>query len=304
MTFVIHANLDCESTWNHIPLPPAIQHRVSLYGLLASAFAPDDAEIELWTPAAIDPARWLGTAKAQFRVGVPPRADFAWADPRAAAANDRRLVHAIAALPGSWIVGCDDDLERDWIAGPWIAKPVWAAAGRDRCRGNGPPAREHRTRLHRLLARCGALVVEPWCDRLLDVGLCAAIDDRGAITANPPHGLISDPRGGFVGIDLAGAALLPSERAELEAALAAAGAAIARTGFTGRFAIDAFAYRDHGGTRRFHPLCEINARTTFGWVAWAFAARCGTSRLGFSPAPAGATVLVAPAHDHITAWIA
>ena len=81
-------------------------------------------------------------------------------------------------------------------------------------------------------------------------------------------------------------------------------------------AVDAFAYRDGDGTRRFHPLCEINARLTFGWIARALAARLGTRRLGFGPPPDGALVLigadesgrggnaVADAGDGVTAWCA
>lgn len=301
--FVIHANLDCESKWSGLALPPAVERRISLYGTLLMVFAPDGVAVELWTPAAIDPARWLGATKPTFRVGAPSRADLAWADERAAAANDRRLALAIAGLPGARVVTSVELDDARWFAGPWIAKPVWTAAGRDRCRGVGPPTSEQRARLARLVARCGALVVEPWCDRIVDVGVCAAIDRRGEITAKPPHALITDPHGGFAGVDVAGVALEPDERARLHAVVSEAGAAIAATGFVGRFSIDAFAYRD-GGERRFHPLCEINARITFGWVAWAFAERLGTTRLGFSPPPPGATVLVAPGSDPITAWIA
>jgi hypothetical protein len=192
-----------------------------------------------------------------------------------------------------------DELE---LAGEWIAKLPWTAAGRDRCRGRGAPTPDQRTRLERLLAVCGALVVEPWCERIVDVGVCARVDAHGVVTARPPHGLLTDPRGGFLGIDLAGAQLEPAEHAQLATMVAAAGAAIAGTGYVGRFAIDAFAYRVDG-ERRFHPLCEINARTTFGWVAWAFAARAQTTRLGFGEPPAGARVLIAPGSDRVTAWI-
>jgi hypothetical protein len=62
-------------------------------------------------------------------------------------------------------------------------------------------------------------------------------------------------------------------------------------------------YRE-GDTRQLHPICEINARYSFGWIARAFASRLGTTRLGFSAPPPGATVLIAPGHDRVTAWIA
>jgi hypothetical protein len=217
-------------------------------------------------------------------------------------ANDRRLALAVGALPGARAITSIDELA---LAGPWVAKVPWTAAGRDRARGEGPPSPELRTRLSRLLAAAGALVVEPWCARILDVGTCATVDASGAVTAEPPHGLLVDARGNFLGIDLAPPPLAPAERALLDERVAAAGAAIARTGYTGPFAVDAFAYVDGAGARRFHAPCEINARTTFGWIARAYGKRLGATRLGLAgEPPPGARVLIAPAADGVTAWIA
>ncbi|MCW5808419.1 MAG: hypothetical protein KIT31_39075, partial [Deltaproteobacteria bacterium] len=139
-----------------------------------------------------------------------------------------------------------------------------------------------------------------------DAGQCATVDAAGTVDARPPHGLLVDARGGFAGIDLdlARAALLPTELAELARTVAVVGAALARLGYAGPFGVDAFAYRAADETRRFHPLVEVNARYTFGWVAHAVAARRDARRLGFGPAPPGATTLIAPAGDNVTAWCA
>lgn len=297
--FVIDANLDCESRWSGLALSRAVLERISAYGALVSLLAPDDVELEVWTPAAFDHLRWRG-APATFRVGTPPRADLVWANPAAKAANDRRLAHSVGALPGSKTITRVDELD---LAGPWIAKVPWAAAGRDRCRGEGAPTVEQTTRLERLLAATGALVVEPWCDRVLDVGACATVD-AGTVTMQSPHGLVVDARGGFVGIDLAPPALERSESARLAEQVLAAGAAIARTGYAGPFAIDAFAYRDGSGARRFHAPCEINARYSFGFIAHALLGRFGKARLGLAgEPPLGARTLVANTGDGVTAWI-
>lgn len=305
MPFVIHANLDCEATWAGTTLPAGVTARISLYGALLATLAPRDPEV--WVPAAIDPARlvpapaWCVPA---MRVGVPPRADLAWADPSARAANDRRLALRVAdeqrlGLPGAKTIASLAELD---LSGPWVSKAPWTSAGRDRCHGVGEPTREQRTRIERLLARHGSLVLEPWCDRLVDVGVCATVCEDRSVVAHPPHGLVSDARGGFLGIDLAPPALLAHERALLDVCVQAAGAAIAALGYVGPFAIDAFAYRD-GAERKFHPLCEINARYTFGWIARSLGARFGTQRLGFARAiPEGAVVLVAPADDGVAAW--
>ncbi|MBA3540746.1 MAG: hypothetical protein H0T79_14135, partial [Deltaproteobacteria bacterium] len=122
-------------------------------------------------------------------------------------------------------------------------------------------------------------------------------------TSHPPHGLVVDARGGFIGIDLAPPPLEPAERDRLGELVEAAGRALAAIGYAGPYALDAFVYRD-GAARRFHPICEINARYTFGFIARALGERFGARRLGFGPVPAGATVLVAPAPgDPATAWI-
>jgi len=223
----------------------------------------------------------------------------------ARAANDRRLALAVAAAHGAQLSGqrtirSADEIE---LPGPWVCKAPWTAAGRDRCRGAGPPTAEQRTRLERLLARSGELVLEPWCERIVDVGVCATVAPSGEVTAHPAHTLLADARGGFVGIDLAPPPLEPAELARLAELVTAAGRALAELGYAGPVAVDAFAYRD-GERRAFRPLCEINARLSFGWIARALAARLGAQRLGFGPAPPEALVLIAPADDGITAWCA
>ena len=346
--FVIHANLDAEARWAGGSLPGSIATRVSYYAALLSVLAPSDTEVEVWAPAAIDASRLIASPRWHpplMRVGTPPRADLVWAQPDAKAANDRRLAHTIAreidrdaaatsiaavatSLPRAAVVETLDALVA-WTSagGRWVAKAPWTTAGRDRCHGEGAPTDEQRTRLSRLLAKFGSLVVEPWMERMFDVGVCARVDEfrprtragtspradiaaatsiSGAdpdfyVTTSEPHSLITDTRGTFLGIDLAAPVLEPHEHTQLGVTARTVGARLAAIGFRGPFAIDAFVYRDASGTRRLHSLCEINARYTFGHIARALGTR-GTG-LGFGAAPADATVLVAPANDGVTAWI-
>jgi len=284
MTVVVHANLDIEATWTGATLPQRVLARISAAGALLSAFGD-----EVWTPAPVDPARVA--MRVALRTGAPPRADVAWAQAGAKAANDRRLAQRVCALPGARVATTLDELAA--MPAPWVAKAPWTAAGRDRVRG--PLDAETARYAARLLARHGALVVEPWCDRVLDFGVCATVD-AGGVTAQAPHGLLVDARGGFLGIDLGEPALTTAERDRVEAAVHAAGAALAATGYHGPFAIDGFVW----GDRQLHPVCEINARYTFGWVARALGAR----RLGFGAPPPGATVLVRPTDvDPTCAWL-
>ena len=302
---VIHANLDAEARWVHRTLPQAIATRASYYAALSAALADDASEV--WTPMPIDAARLRSDPAwtiPTLRHGTPPHADLVWADPAGKAANDRRLALRVAteigaALPGTHVIEHVDQLV---LAGPWVAKAPWTTAGRDRCIGAGVPTTEQRTRLSRLLHTFGALVVEPWCERLLDLGVCGRVRGDATIEVSPPHGLVTDARGTFLGIDLSPPALSDAEREMLQRTTTAAGTAIAALGHRGAFAIDAFVYRDVTGTRTLHPLCEINARHTFGTIARALGRR-GVTQLGFSTPPPHARLLIAPADDGVVAWV-
>jgi hypothetical protein len=317
-------NLDCEARWAGAALPGAVQRRISLYATLLAAVAPDGDRPEIWVPAEVDPARLVAhprwsppVVRAPAPADPPPGAfDLAWADPAAAAANDRSRALAIAgelgvALPGARVVASLAELDAQLSAHPgrpWICKARWTAAGRDRARGTGDAlAGELRTRIARMLARFGPLVFEPWLDRVVDLGLCGEVDADGEVRLLEPHRIATDPRGGFLGIELS-PRLDPGVTEPLCAVARAAAARLAaQTGYRGRFAIDAFVYRDSrrpAGADALHPLCEINARHSFGWIAHALARRLGTRRLGFDAPPPGATVLIAPGPDRVTAWCA
>lgn len=314
-------NLDCEARWAGVALPEPVLRRVSLYAALFAACAPDgagDADREphrIWVPAPVDPRRLIahpGWAPPVVCAGAPPGVlDLRWADPEARGANDRSRTLAIAqalgvALPGACVVASLADLDAAVaaLAGrPWISKARWTAAGRDRARGSGPVGGELRTRIGRMLERFGHLVLEPWLDRVDDVGVCGELSAGGEVALAEPHRLISDPRGGFLGIALAPAIDRAIAEPLHDVACAAARLLAAQTGYCGPFAVDAFVYRDRGG-HHLHPLCELNARHTFGWIARALGRRLGIRRLGFDAPPAGATVLIAPDDDRVTAWCA
>jgi len=318
-------NLDCEAGWAGVQLPEAVQRRISLYAALFAACAPSDGREgdgkdpephEIWMPAAVDPARLVahpGWTPPRLRVSEPRPSvfDLRWADPAAKNANDRSRTLAIAqalgvALPGARVVGSLAELEAH-VAGfanrPWICKARWTAAGRDRARGTGATVDgELRVRLGRMLARFGPLVFEPWLDRVADYGVCGEVG-AGDVSVAEPHQMITDPRGGFLGVALD--AVEPAVAEPLRQLARAAATRVAATGYRGPFAIDAFLYRDPcTAALHLHPLCELNARYTFGWIARGLARRLGIRRLGFDPPPPGATVLIAPGDDHVTAWCA
>ncbi len=293
---IVLANLDCEARWAGAPLPLRVLRRISAASALLAYLVPE-GDVEVWAPAEVDPARLALGRIVTMRTGTPARWDVAWADPLAKRANDRRLALAVHAELGTTLPGAraiTSIAELDGMRGLWVAKAPWTAAGRDRIHGDGPPSDEQRVYAGRLIERSGCLLVEPWLQRVFDVGVTARLE-RGRVIAAPPHTLLTDTRGAFLGIDLTDPPLTPQERDALDRAVVAAGAALDRAGYTGPFTVDAFV---HGPERRLH-MCEINARHTFGHVARALGSRV----LGFGPAPAGATTLIAPAEDDpFTAW--
>ena len=182
------------------------------------------------------------------------------------------LAHANGwSLPGARLITSLDELPRD--SHQWIAKAPFSAAGRERVRFTGS---EHRTRLARLLARFGALLVEPWVDRVLDLGCAGLVGDT--VRLFPPHRLDIERSGVFRAavIDDSGATIAhPTFLTEVVDTAATAGDALRAAGYRGPFSIDAYLWRDEAGAPRLQRLSEINARLTFGLVARAAAERAG-----------------------------
>lgn len=194
------------------------------------------------------------------------------------------------ALSGAQMVASLSDLER--MPGPWVVKAPYSASGRSRyilreeSLLSDPKSR--RT-VERLFEAHGPLLFEPWMERTADFG-CSALLMESGLRIVGFHRQMVDVKGQFAGIEL------PAEVPET--AVEGVAGALRREGYVGPFGIDAWSYRNG-----FNPLGEINARMTFGLVAWALAERLGIERLRLrfgSEAPAGAIPLLA---GRPSAWI-
>ncbi len=265
-------------------------------------------ELAAWGACSDRPAP-QHAARDRYRISVPATIE------RARAANDRRFAAALAeelgvAPPGALAITSLEQLRQHLDeggaaaspSGQWICKAPLSAAGRDRVIASGPlsgPSEpgadgEAARALARLLARFGVLIFEPWLARAGDLGICAVVRPDGAVEHRAPHTLLTNPRGGFLGISQQPPPLSEAEHAQLVHTVRAAGAALFRAGYTGPYNLDAFSHRTASGELRLRPLCEINARISFGWIAAALAARHGFTELGFGAPPPDATLLVAP----------
>ncbi len=195
--------------------------------------------------------------------------------------NDRRFAFDLATrecwtLPGAYLI--DDDAPDLPLSGSWVAKAPFSAAGRERVRFAAPPPSPERDRIVQLLARFGCLLLEPWVERLLDLG-CAGIVSATGVELFPPHRIECDAAGVFrAAVIDDGRNVEPAVAGALRETGLAAGEALAAAGYRGPFSIDAYLWRDASGVVRLQRLSEINARLTFGLVARAAAERAGGGR--------------------------
>lgn len=177
------------------------------------------------------------------------------------------------ALPGARMVDSLADL--DGAPPGWVVKAPLSAAGRDRYieRADFSDPKARRT-VERLFERHGPLLFEPWLDRVADYGVSALLTSEGTRIVGV-HRQQVDRKGQFSGIDLT-TPISPETRDRLTETAMAVGDALRREGYVGPFGIDAWEYLSNG-TTVLHPLGEINARMTFGLVAWTWAERVGRS---------------------------
>ena len=166
-----------------------------------------------------------------------------------------------------------------------VIKLPWSCSGdgQQRILGEITP-KERATALNSLRAQ-GALVVEPWLPRLLDLSFHGDLDEAGRLTFRGVARFEADARGVFrrchVGRIQAG---LPTPLLRFlsdegrkprrldqwaRATLAHLAPHLAAHGYAGPIGVDAFLYTDPSGELRLQPLVEINPRFTMGRLALA-----------------------------------
>jgi hypothetical protein len=250
-------------------------------------------------PPADEVLAWCETPAAMAHRGGPrapgtipwdaPLHDLLWRLPTpspeiVARVHHRRFHLQVAAeigcaLPGARMVESLADLDRALRDGPrsWVVKAPFSASGRSRYieRHDDPALADPKARrtVQRLFAYHGPLLFEPWMERTEDFGVSALLAD-GELRIVGIHRQRVDRKGQFEGIDLE-AGLAAQDRDRLVATTDAVAAALRREGYTGPFGIDAWRYRRADGALVLNPLGEINARMTFGLVAWTAAGRDG-----------------------------
>lgn len=314
MSRVLLGNLDYETQLArrqgiHIELPRKVRAMLAAASTLMAALG--EHGDRLWTIEPVAAERmsraWLPAIELMSG-SAPASFDLAWGRYEAARFNHRRFdyelgEHLGSNHPGTALVGSMAELEASIGDGAWVVKAPLSASGRFRLRRRGALDQASRTRAERLLGQFGELLFEPWVDRRADYGCCGRVDDAGVVL-RAPHILLVDDAGVFRGIELAP---VPDDAASaLGAAADQVGATLAASGYRGPFAIDGYRYADDQGRERLRPFCELNARHSFGHVAWALADRIGDMlrlRLDRGAIPnAGRALLLPGAADATCAW--
>ncbi len=166
-----------------------------------------------------------------------------------------------------------------------VLKAPYSTAGRGLKRWERP---DRPGWARRVLAEQGALVVEPWEERVVDLSVQFTVG--GTLKIQPWSRFLVDAqgryRGACVGRQLEGLdrdvlrwIRSTDPQAELERVIRPLAAAMAERGFSGFAGIDAYVARTPGGYR-LRRLVELNPRVTMGRIAAAVGRRVRRERFG------------------------
>jgi hypothetical protein len=146
----------------------------------------------------------------------------------------------------------------------WVVKSPHGFAARDRVLGRGPTLGEPQAKWSRArMARGETLIFQPWLEVTREYGVVLEISPDGSFELQGISDLQTNGAGTGTGYIL-GRAIRPERMAELERIASHVSARLYREGYYGPVGIDAL---EHAGG--LHPLLEINARYTMGFVALA-----------------------------------
>ena len=189
--------------------------------------------------------------------------------------NSKLWSHAIEvemnwALPGARVVATPEELsEAAARACPgaeekWVVKSPYGFAARERVLGRGPRVEGAQAAwAFKRLARGEPLVFQPWLEVRREYGVVVEVAGDGAHRLLGVSDLQTNGAGTGTGYVLARPPA-PGRMRELEEAAAVVCARLGAEGYRGPAGFDAL---EHAGG--LHPLLEVNARHTMGFVALA-----------------------------------
>lgn len=189
--------------------------------------------------------------------------------------NSKLWSHALElelgiALPGAATASTFEELkERVARASPgaedkWVIKSPFGFAARDRVLGRGPHLREPQARwAEKRLAGGETVIFQPWLEVIREYGVVAEIYSDGQCKIFGISDLQTNGAGTATGY-IMGRAPAPHRAHRLEEIARLVCERLFKEGYYGPVGVDALEHE--GGL---HPLLEINARYTMGFVALA-----------------------------------
>jgi len=146
----------------------------------------------------------------------------------------------------------------------WVIKSPFGFAARERVLGRGPiVAGPQATWAQRRFTMRETLIFQPWLDVIREYGVVMDVHANGEVKIHGISDLQTNGAGTGTGY-LLGRGVAPHRRIELERMARIVGARLRDEGYVGPAGVDALEHR--GGL---HPLREVNARYTMGFVALA-----------------------------------
>ena len=225
-----------------------------------------------WTPKT---ARQLAGLRARARDDPAPPGGWSpdvFSKARAVALGFTDDARVVTSMPG--VEAAVQDLSPRTV----VVKAIFGTAGRGMTRiVDGTMTAEQVGYVERVLQRQGAVVVEPWLDRVCDLSLRLHIDAPGSARILGVGRVIVDARGQYRAAVLGKPARgLPAEVARFihehaepvwPRVAEAVATELAPTGYVGHVGVDAFVYRRGDGSLGLRPVVELNPRIHMGVVA-------------------------------------
>jgi len=216
-----------------------------------------------WAPSAIDIGKKIGAIVRPVSIEVVRKV------------NSKLYSHALeielgTALPGSATVSTFEELVAAVANGSpaaeskWVIKSPTGFAARDRVLGRGRIMAEPQAKwCRKRLASGDTLIFQPWLDVIREYGVQLIIGSDGSIEILGISDLQTNGAGASTGY-LLGRKIEESRIEKLTETALFVGQRLYQAGYTGPLGMDAL---EHSGG--LHPLLEINARYTMGFVALA-----------------------------------
>ena len=214
-----------------------------------------------WTPDAVRAGENVGAVVEPLPFGVVARV------------NSKLWSHALevelgVAIEGAATVSTLEELnEAARRACPragdkWVVKSPYGFAARERVLGRGPAVDgAQATWALKRLARGETLIFQPWLEVLREYGVVASVARDGSHTILGVSDLQTNGAGTGTGYVL-GRPPSPGRMSELESIASAVCRRLHAEGYHGPAGVDAIEH-----ARGLHPLLEVNARYTMGFIA-------------------------------------